>query len=69
MGAPNLDLMPIRAGAGGNVAVCVARVRDIGIDEVDDEAYSVYQRFAAEYKPFLSQVNMFAHRVCSASKY
>ena len=40
----------------------MARVRDIGIDEVDDEAHSLYQRFAAEYKLFLSQVNMFAHR-------
>ena len=40
----------------------MARVRDIGIDEVDDAVHFVYQRFVAEYGPFLSQVKVFAHR-------
>ena len=40
----------------------MARVRDIGIDEVDATARPVYQRFAAEYGPFLNQVKVFAHR-------
>ena len=40
----------------------MARVRDIGIDEVDNAARSVYERFAAEYGPFLNQVKVFAHR-------
>ena len=40
----------------------MARVRDIGIDEVPEDAKPVYQRFADEYGPFLNQVKIFAHR-------
>ena len=40
----------------------MARVRDIGIDEVPEDAKPVYQRFAHEYGPFLNQVKIFAHR-------
>ena len=40
----------------------MARVRDIGIDEVPEDVKPVYQRFAHEYGPFLNQVKIFAHR-------
>ena len=40
----------------------MARVRDICIDEVPEDAKPVYQRFADEYGPFLNQVKIFAHR-------
>ena len=40
----------------------MARVRDIGIDEVPDDTKPIYQRFADEYGPFLNQVKIFAHR-------
>ena len=40
----------------------MARVRDIGIDDVPEDAKPVYQRFADEYGPFLNQVKIFAHR-------
>ena len=40
----------------------MARVRDVGIDEVPEDAKPVYQRFADEYGPFLNQVKIFAHR-------
>ena len=40
----------------------MARVRDVGIDEVPEDAMLVYQRFADEYGPFLNQVKIFAHR-------
>ena len=40
----------------------MARVRDIGIDEVPEDAKPIYQRFADEYGPFLNQVKIFAHR-------
>ena len=40
----------------------MARVRDIGIDEVPEEVRPIYQRFATEYGPFLNQVKVFAHR-------
>ncbi len=40
----------------------MARVRDIGPQEIPDDARSVYERFAGEYGPFLNQVKVFAHR-------
>lgn len=40
----------------------MARVRDVGIDEVPDEVKPVYRRFSEEYGPFLNQVKVFAHR-------
>lgn len=40
----------------------MARVRDIGINEVPEEVRPVYERFASEYGPFLNQVKVFAHR-------
>ena len=40
----------------------MARVRDVSIDEVPEDAKPVYQRFADEYGPFLNQVKIFAHR-------
>lgn len=40
----------------------MARVRDVSIDEVPVEIRPIYQRFAAEYGPFLNQVKVFAHR-------
>lgn len=40
----------------------MARVRDIGIDEVPEELRPLYRRFAEDYGPFLNQVKVFAHR-------
>ena len=40
----------------------MARVRDVEIDEIPEDARPVYQRFAEEYGPFLNQVKVFAHR-------
>ena len=40
----------------------MARVRDVEIDEVPEEVRPIYQRFSAEYGPFLNQVRVFAHR-------
>ncbi len=40
----------------------MARVRDVGIDEVPEEVRPTYRRFASEYGPFLNQVKVFAHR-------
>ncbi len=40
----------------------MARVRDIEIDEVPENARETYQRFAGEYGPFINQVKVFAHR-------
>ena len=40
----------------------MARVRDVGIDEVPEEVRGTYQRFAEDYGPFLNQVKVFAHR-------
>tara|TARA_B100000686_G_C16608491_1_gene872509 strand:+ start:242 stop:838 length:597 start_codon:yes stop_codon:yes gene_type:complete len=40
----------------------MARVRDIQINEVPENAQPVYQRFSQEYGPFLNQVKVFAHR-------
>ncbi len=40
----------------------MARVRDIGIEELPADAQAVYRRFASEYGPFLNQVKVFAHR-------
>jgi uncharacterized peroxidase-related enzyme len=40
----------------------MARVRDIGIDEVPTDVRPVYERFASEYGPFMNQVRVFAHR-------
>jgi uncharacterized peroxidase-related enzyme len=40
----------------------VARVRDIGIDEVPEDVKPVYRRFTEEYGPFLNQVKVFAQR-------
>jgi uncharacterized peroxidase-related enzyme len=38
------------------------RVREIEIDEVPEDARSVYRRYATDYGPFLNQVKIFAHR-------
>ena len=40
----------------------MARVRDIELDEVPENARETYQRFANEYGPFINQVKVFAHR-------
>ena len=40
----------------------MARVRDVGIDEVPESVRPVYRRFCDEYGPFLNQVRVFAHR-------
>ena len=40
----------------------MARVRDVGIEEVPADVRPVYERFAREYGPFLNQVKVFAHR-------
>ena len=40
----------------------MARVRDVEIDEVPENARETYRRFASEYGPFLNQVKVFAHR-------
>ena len=40
----------------------MARVRDVEIDEVPEDVRPIYERFAAEYGPFLNQVKVFAHR-------
>ena len=40
----------------------MARVRDIGIEEVAEELRETYSRFSNEYGPFANQVKVFAHR-------
>lgn len=40
----------------------MARVRDVEIDEVPENARETYHRFANEYGPFINQVKVFAHR-------
>lgn len=40
----------------------MARVRDVEIDELPDDVQPIYQKFAADYGPFLNQVKVFAHR-------
>lgn len=40
----------------------MARVRDVSIDEVPEDARTVYRQFSEEYGPFLNQVKVFAHR-------
>lgn len=40
----------------------MARVRDVGIDEVPEDVQAIYRRFAEDYGPFLNQVKVFAHR-------
>jgi len=40
----------------------MARVRDIGIDEVPPEVRPIYERYARDYGPFLNQEKVFAHR-------
>ena len=40
----------------------MARVRDVEIDEVPDDAKPFYERFAREYGPFQNQLKVFAHR-------
>lgn len=40
----------------------MARVRDIEIHELPEDAQPVYRRFSSEYGPFLNQVKVFAHR-------
>lgn len=40
----------------------MARVRDVGIDEVPESVRPIYRRFSREYGPFLNQVRVFAHR-------
>lgn len=40
----------------------MARVRDIGIDEVPEDTRDIYARYVNEYGPFLNQAKVFAHR-------
>lgn len=40
----------------------MARVRDIEINDVPEDARPIYQTFVEEYGPFLNQVRVFAHR-------
>lgn len=40
----------------------MARVRDVGIEEVPGAVQPIYRRYAEEYGPFLNQVKVFAHR-------
>ena len=40
----------------------MARVRNVGIDEVPADARPVYERYAEQYGPFANQVAVFAHR-------
>ena len=40
----------------------MARVRDIGIEEVAEELRETYSRFSNEYGPFANQVKVFAQR-------
>ena len=40
----------------------MARVRDVEIDEIPEDARETYTRFATEYGPFINQVRIFAHR-------
>lgn len=40
----------------------MARVRDVGVDEVPEEVRPIYRRYSEEYGPFLNQVRVFAHR-------
>ena len=40
----------------------MARVRDVEIDEVPDDAKPVYARFVSEYGPYQNQLKVFAHR-------
>ena len=40
----------------------MARVRDLAIDQVPEDVCPIYERFSAEYGPFLNQVKVFAHR-------
>ena len=40
----------------------MARVRDIGIEEVPSDVQPVYQRYVEEYGPFANQAKVFAHR-------
>ena len=39
----------------------MARVRDVGPDEVPPAVKEVYERFATGYGPFRDQVGVFAH--------
>jgi len=40
----------------------MARVRDVEVHEVPEDARLVYERFARDYGPFLNQVKVFAQR-------
>ncbi|ETW98128.1 MAG: phage infection protein [Candidatus Entotheonella factor] len=40
----------------------MARVRDVGIEEVPEAVQPIYRRYAEAYGPFLNQVKVFAHR-------
>lgn len=40
----------------------MARVRDVGIDELPEDIRPTYRKFATEYGQFLNQVKIFAHR-------
>jgi uncharacterized peroxidase-related enzyme len=40
----------------------MARVRDVSIEEVPEDAKPIYRQFSEEYGPFLNQVKVFAHR-------
>lgn len=44
----------------------MARVRDVGVDEVPEDVRPIYNRFAEDYGPFLNQVRVFAHRAPAA---
>lgn len=40
----------------------MARVSDVGIDEVPEDVRPIYERYTTEYGPFLNQVRVMAHR-------
>ncbi len=40
----------------------MARVRNVGIDEVPEDVRPIYRRFVEDYGPFQNQVKVFAHR-------
>ncbi len=40
----------------------MARVRDVGAEEVPEDDRPIYERFAHDYGPFMNQARVFAHR-------
>ena len=40
----------------------MVRARDVAIQEVSEAMQPIYRRYGQEYKPFLHQVQVFAHQ-------